>query len=55
MMPAAMRARTTWTPYVKKIVDSLPPLTGEQRDLLAMIFRSRHPTQEVDPPRDGRG
>jgi hypothetical protein len=28
--------------YVKKIVDSLPPLTDEQRDLLAMIFRSRH-------------
>ena len=28
--------------YVEKIVDSLPPLTDEQRDLLAMIFRSRH-------------
>ena len=28
--------------YVKEVVDSLPPLTGEQRDLLALIFRSRH-------------
>jgi hypothetical protein len=28
--------------YVKKIVSSLPPLTGKQRDLLAMISRSRH-------------
>jgi hypothetical protein len=28
--------------YVKEVVDSLPPLTDEQRDLLALIFRSRH-------------
>jgi hypothetical protein len=28
--------------YVKDVVDSLPPLTEEQRDLLALIFRSRH-------------
>jgi hypothetical protein len=28
--------------HVKKVVDSLPPLTDEQRDLLARIFRSRH-------------
>jgi len=27
--------------YVKKVVDALPPLTDEQRDLLALIFR-RH-------------
>lgn len=27
--------------YVKKVVDALPPLTDEQRDLLALIFRSR--------------
>jgi hypothetical protein len=26
---------------VKKVVDALPPLTDEQRDLLALIFRSR--------------
>ncbi|HUY46860.1 MAG TPA: hypothetical protein VMV92_14175 [Streptosporangiaceae bacterium] len=25
--------------YVKKVVDALPPLTDEQRDLLALIFR----------------
>jgi len=24
------------------VVDSLPPLTDEQRDQLALIFRSRH-------------
>ena len=30
------------TAYVKEVVDSLPPLTDEQRDLLALIFRSRH-------------
>lgn len=28
--------------YVRKIADSLPPLTDEQRDRLVMIFRSRH-------------
>ena len=28
--------------YVKKTVSSLPLLTGKQRDLLAMTFRSRH-------------
>jgi hypothetical protein len=27
--------------YVKEIVDALPPLTSEQRDLLALIFRNR--------------
>jgi len=27
------------------VVDSLPPLTDEQRDLLALIFRSRHRTK----------
>jgi hypothetical protein len=26
--------------YVKEVVDSLPPLTDGQRDLLALIFRS---------------
>ncbi|HUY48277.1 MAG TPA: hypothetical protein VMV92_21530 [Streptosporangiaceae bacterium] len=26
--------------YVKEVVDNLPPLTDEQRDLLALIFRS---------------
>jgi hypothetical protein len=26
--------------YVKEVVDNLPPLTEEQRDLLALIFRS---------------
>jgi hypothetical protein len=26
--------------YVKEVVDTLPPLTEEQRDLLALIFRS---------------
>ena len=31
--------------YVKEVVDSLPPLTDEQRDLLALIFRSRHRTK----------
>jgi len=25
------------------VVDALPPLTDEQRDQLALIFRSRHP------------
>ena len=25
--------------YIKEIVDLLPPLTSEQRDLLALIFR----------------
>jgi hypothetical protein len=25
--------------YVKEIVDPLPPLTEEQRDVLALIFR----------------
>ncbi len=25
--------------YVKDVVDALPPLTSEQRDLLALIFR----------------
>jgi hypothetical protein len=25
--------------YAKEIVDALPPLTSEQRDLLALIFR----------------
>jgi hypothetical protein len=28
--------------YVKEVVDTLPPLTDEQRDQLALIFRSRH-------------
>jgi hypothetical protein len=28
--------------WVKKVVDALPPLTGEQRDLLALIFRSNY-------------
>jgi hypothetical protein len=28
--------------WVKKVVDDLPPLTDEQRDLLALIFRSNH-------------
>lgn len=27
--------------YVKDVVDTLPPLTDEQRDRLALIFRSR--------------
>jgi hypothetical protein len=27
--------------YVKEVVDALPPLTSEQRDLLAVIFRQR--------------
>lgn len=27
--------------YVKEVVDSLPPLTEAQRDLLALIFRNR--------------
>jgi len=27
--------------YVKEVVDALPPLTDEQRDLLAVIFRQR--------------
>jgi hypothetical protein len=31
--------------YVKEVVDSLPPLTDEQRDQLALIFRSRHRTR----------
>ena len=26
--------------YAKQVVDGLPPLTNEQRDLLALIFRS---------------
>ncbi|HEY5990143.1 MAG TPA: hypothetical protein VIV12_27720 [Streptosporangiaceae bacterium] len=26
--------------YVKKVVDRLPPLSDEQRDLLALIFRN---------------
>jgi hypothetical protein len=29
--------------YVKEVVDSLPPLTEEQRDQLALIFRSTRP------------
>jgi hypothetical protein len=29
--------------YVKEVVDALPPLTDDQRDLLALIFRSRRP------------
>jgi|ERR1017187_1660777 hypothetical protein len=29
--------------YAKKVVDGLPPLTGEQRDRLALIFRSSPP------------
>ena len=28
--------------HVRKVVDALPPLTDEQRDLLALIFRNRH-------------
>ena len=28
--------------YVKEVVDALPPLTSEQRDLLALIFRNHH-------------
>ena len=31
--------------WVKEVVDTLPPLTEEQRDLLALIFRSRHRTR----------
>ena len=27
--------------YVKEVVDALPPLTDEQRDLLALIFPQR--------------
>jgi hypothetical protein len=29
--------------YVKEVVDAPPPLTDDQRDLLALIFRSHHP------------
>ena len=29
--------------YAKKVADGLPPLTGEQRDRLALIFRSSPP------------
>jgi hypothetical protein len=28
--------------YIKDVVDRLPPLTDDQRDTLALIFRSRH-------------
>ncbi|MGI9005793.1 MAG: hypothetical protein ACR2FU_06300 [Streptosporangiaceae bacterium] len=28
--------------YVREVVDGLPPLTEEQRDQLALIFRSKH-------------
>jgi hypothetical protein len=27
--------------FVKRVVDALPPLTEEQRDLLALIFRGK--------------
>ncbi len=27
--------------YVKAVVDTLPPLTDQQRDVLALIFRHR--------------
>jgi len=37
--------RDDLTAYVKEVVDSLPPLTDEQRDQLALIFRSRHRTK----------
>jgi hypothetical protein len=30
--------------YVKEVVDALPPLTDEQRDLLALIFRRNRRT-----------
>ena len=29
--------------WIKEVVDALPPLTDEQRDLLALIFR-KHPS-----------
>jgi len=35
------RTRTASTPTSKEVVDALPPLTDEQRDLLAVIFRQR--------------
>jgi len=30
--------------YAKEVAEALPPLTDEQRDLLALIFRSSRPT-----------
>jgi hypothetical protein len=30
--------------YIKDMIDSLPPLTSEQRDKLALIFRRRRRT-----------
>jgi hypothetical protein len=41
MMPGATRAATTWTPRPEDRGQPAP-LTDEQRDLLAMIFRSGH-------------
>lgn len=29
--------------YIREVVDRLPPLTDDQRDLLALIFRRNHP------------
>ncbi len=45
--------------YVKEVVDALPPLTDEQRDLLALIFRQRRKltatTRHPRPARCRRG
>jgi len=31
--------------YARQVVDGLPPLTDEQRDVLALIFRSNRDKQ----------
>jgi hypothetical protein len=35
--------------YIKEMIDSLPPLTSEQRDKLALIFRSNR-RRKLTPP-----
>jgi hypothetical protein len=39
---AARRDEDDLNACVKDVVDALPPLTGTQRDLLALIFCNRH-------------
>ena len=34
--------------YAKQVVDSLPPLTGEQRDTLTLIFRNNRRGRRTD-------
>jgi hypothetical protein len=47
-VPAAREDQDSLDDYVKQVVDALPPLTEEQRDMLALIFRKHRRLTAAD-------